>query len=226
MQPYGSTPVWWAPALTWAKSTPSREKQAHAREVFSEVLRVDPDNREARFALAQLESASGNFSASLSAAEPVLAELRRSSDGILLLAKDYAGLKQKDSLLALVHDWDGLPEASANSSTAFASLLVKSGLNQQALEVLEKAKSSGQVSYDMALALANLYFSNGDLSGAFESYEAALSLNPGCVDCLLQLAKIADAAKGFRKGSCLLDQSQTRAARQCRDTLRVRKNLP
>jgi len=179
-------------------------KGVRAREVFKEVLRVDQDNREARFALAQLESASGNFSTSLSAVEPVLAELRDSPDGILLLAKDYVGLKQKDSLLALVHDWDGLPEASSNSSTAFAALLVKSGLDQQALDVLEKAKNSGQVSYDMALALAKLYFARSDLIRAFGSYEAAFSLNPGCIDCLLQLAKIAAQQKDSEKALAYL----------------------
>jgi tetratricopeptide (TPR) repeat protein len=179
-------------------------KGVQARQEFKQVLSVDPENREARFALAQLESASGNFSTSLKTAEPVLEELRRSPDGVLLLAKDYAGLKQTDSLLALVHDWNALPEASANSSTAFASLLVKSGLTQPALEVLEKAKSSGQVSYEMAVALADLYFSNGDLSRAFGSYEAALSLNPACVDCLLQLAKIAEQEKDPEKALAYL----------------------
>jgi hypothetical protein len=33
---------------------------------------------------------------------------------------------------------------------------LKSGLDQQALEVLEKAKASGQVSVDLAMALGNL----------------------------------------------------------------------
>jgi tetratricopeptide (TPR) repeat protein len=179
-------------------------KEIHARQAFKEVLDADPDNREARFALTRLESASGNFSTSLKIAEPILGDLRRSSDGILLLAKDYVGLKQRDSLLSLIPDWKGLPEPSAASSTAFAALLVSSGLTQQALEVLEKAKSSGQVSYDMALALANLFFSNGDLSRAFGSYEAALSLSPGCVQCLLQLAKIAGQQKDPEKALAYL----------------------
>ena len=179
-------------------------KQVHAREAFKEVLRVDPGNREAHFALAQLESESGNFSASLNAAKPLLGELRRSSDGILLLAKDYAALKQKDSLLALVHDWDSLPEVSASSSTAFAALLVKFGLNEQALDVLEKAKSGGEVSDAMALALGNLYLSKGDLNAAFDSYEAALSLNPDCIDCLLHLAKIATQQKDSEKALAYL----------------------
>jgi tetratricopeptide (TPR) repeat protein len=185
-------------------------RKAQARETFKAILHADPNNPEAHFALAQLESDSGNFSGSLSAAEPNLAELRHSPDGILLLAKDYAGLKQKDSLLALVNDWNGLPEAPADTSTAFASLLTKSGLNQLALEVLEKAKSSGEVSYDMALALGNLYFSKDDLNGAFESYEAALSLNPGCVDCLLHLAKIATQQKDSEKALAYLIKAKRR----------------
>jgi tetratricopeptide (TPR) repeat protein len=179
-------------------------KRVLARQELMEVLRVDPDNREARFALAQLESARGNFSVSLSIAEPILAELRRSTDGILLLAKDYSGLKQKESLIALVHDWDGLPEASASSTAALASLLVTSGLDQQAIDVLEKAKNSGQVSYDLAFALANLYFNRGDLDRAFGSYEAALSLNQNCVDCLLHLAKMAEQQKDPEKALAYL----------------------
>lgn len=179
-------------------------RKTEAREVFRSILRASPGNRAARFALARLESTAGNFTASLAAAEPMLAELRRSPDGILLLASDYAGLKQRDSLVALVHDWDGLSEISANSSTEFSSLLVKSGLNQQALDVLEKAKSSGEVSYEMALALGNLYFSKGDLNGAFEGYEAALTLNPGCVVCLLRLATIATRQKDPEKALAYL----------------------
>jgi tetratricopeptide (TPR) repeat protein len=179
-------------------------KTAQAREEFRSVLRADPSNRDALFGLAQLESTTENFSASLTAAEPILADLHRSSTGILLLAKDYAGLKQKDPLAALVSPWNDLPQVSAADSTAFSALLAKSGLNQQALAVLEKAKAAGQVSLELALALANQYFSKGDLGQAFESYEAALSLKPNCVDCLRQLAKIAEQQKDPEKALAYL----------------------
>jgi tetratricopeptide (TPR) repeat protein len=179
-------------------------KTAQAREEFRSVLRRDPGNRDALFGLAQLESTTENFSASLTAAEPILADLHRSSPGILLLAKDYAGLKQKDPLAALVPSWSVLPRVSASDSTAFSALLAKSGLDQQALAVLEKAKASGQVSVELALALANQYFSKGDLTQAFESYEAALTLKPNCVDCLRQLAKIAEQQKDPEKALAYL----------------------
>jgi tetratricopeptide (TPR) repeat protein len=179
-------------------------KTGQAREEFRSVLHIDPSNRDALFALAQLESTSENFSASLTAAEPILADLHRSSAGILLLAKDYAGLKQKDLLAALAPSWNALSQVSASDSTAFSALLAKSGLDQQALAVLEKAKAGGQVSVELALALANQYFSKGDLSQAFESYEAALSLKPNCVDCLRQLAKIAEQQKDPEKALAYL----------------------
>lgn len=190
--------------LTLADAYVQEGKLVLARREFSDVLHLDPDNREARFGMARLECASGDFSASLSEAEPIMEELRRSSQGTLLLAKDYAGLKRKDSLSGLVHDWNSLPEASAASIVEFASVLEKFDLNQQALEVLEKAKNRGTVSYDMAFALANLYLSNGDLGEAFESYEAAVSLNPTCAECLLQLSKIATRQKDPEKSLAYL----------------------
>jgi tetratricopeptide (TPR) repeat protein len=190
--------------ITLSEVYTSAGKKEKARELLQEALRTDPGNREGLFALAQLESKSGNFSASLSVAEPILADLRRSSAGVLLLAKNYAGLKQRESLASLVPDWGSLPEVSAASSTTFASFLIKSGLDQQALEVLEKAKASGQVSLDLALALGNLYFLKGDLSQAFDSYEAALSLKHGCIECVLQLAKIASQQKDPEKALAYL----------------------
>src|SRR5437016_1495212 len=170
-------------------------RKLQARGEFEQALRADPENQKARFALAQLETADGKFSVSLQVAGPALAELHHSADGILLLAKDYAGLNQIEYLLALVPDWKALPEVSAGVSQDFASLLSSRGLNRQALEVLDTAASNGKVSYELALALADLYLSTGDLSKAFSNYEAALTLKPDCIDCLRYLAKIATQQK-------------------------------
>jgi tetratricopeptide (TPR) repeat protein len=179
-------------------------KKAAARESFETVLRADPKNLEARFALVELESASHNYSKSLSAAEPVVDSLRQDPDGILALAADYAGLQQKEELLTLVKAWTVLPDVSGDSAVKFASLLTKLSLEQQAIEVLERAKDSGQVSFDLAFDLANLYFSKGDLDRAFSSYEGALSLHPSCTRCSLQLAAIATQQKDPEKALAYL----------------------
>lgn len=185
-------------------------KKEEAGKLLREVLRKEPGNPEVLLALAQLETANGNFSASLSLGEPILAEFRRSAAGIVLLAKDYAGLKRKEPLAALVPDWNALPDVSATDTTDFVSILEKFGLDQQALEVLEKAKAGGRVSVDLALALGNLYFTKGDFDQAFESYEAALSLNPDCVNCLQQLASIAERERDPEKALAYLIKAKRR----------------
>jgi len=179
-------------------------RKLQARGEFEQTLRADPENQKARFALAQLETADGKFSVSLRVAGPALAELHHSADGILLLAKDYAGLNQIEYLLELVPDWKALPEVSARVSQDFASLLSGRGLNRQALEVLDTAASNGKVSYELALALADLYLSTGDLSKAFSNYEAALTLKPDCIDCLRYLAKIASQQKDAERALAYL----------------------
>jgi len=179
-------------------------KKDKAREMLREALRTDPENHNAQFALAQLESADGNFSASLRAAQPLLPELYRSVNGILLLAEDYAGLKRKDSLQALVSDWDGLSDVPSAASTDFASLLAKNELVQDAIKVLEKAKGNGPVSYDLAFALANLYSLTGNLAQASQNYEAAAGLKPDCVPCLQQIVKLAEQQKDLEKALAYL----------------------
>lgn len=166
-------------------------KKDQAREMFRQALRLDPTNRNARFDLAALESEAGNYQASLDTAQPIATSLRHSSEGLSLLATDYTGLNRKDLVRALVSDWKALPEASPASATDFASLLVKNGLVQEAIEVLEQAKSAGQASYGLDLMLANCYLSTGHLDGASENYEAALALNKDCVLCLRGIARVS-----------------------------------
>ena len=178
-------------------------KRVAALEQFQEALRLDPANRNARFTLAQLERATGNYSESLKTSDPIVPELRRSAEGILLLASDYTGLKRTDQLRSLVPDWQVLPAPGA-PSTDFASLLVKGGLVPEATAVLEKARLDGAASFDLYFALAGCYISTGDPDKASQNYEAALSLKADCVPCLLQLARIADRQKGSEKALAYL----------------------
>jgi len=166
-------------------------KKDQAREMFRQALRFDPANHNARLDLAQLESQAGNYQASLEAAEPILAELQHSPQGLIILARDYAGLQRKDSVRTLVPDWKALPEVLPDSSADFASLLVEQGLVHEAIGVLETAKQANPGSYYLNLALANCYLSSGNRAQASENYEQALALKAECVPCLRGLAEIA-----------------------------------
>jgi tetratricopeptide (TPR) repeat protein len=189
-------------ALSEIYSTQKRYEEA--LHEISVALSKSPGNHAALFAMAQLEEKKGNFDASLETLEPISSELRKSASGILLLAQDFANLKQKDALAALASDWDALSAPPVEASIEFADLLEKASLEQAALNVLEKAKTSGAVSTNLALELANLYFAKGDLNQAFESYESARALSPECIQCLRQLAAIAAQQKDPEKALAYL----------------------
>jgi superkiller protein 3 len=167
-------------------------KKEQAREMFRQALRYDPTNYNARANLADLENEAGNYKASVETAGPIVTQLRQSPEGLMLLAKDYAGLQDKDSIRALASDWKGLPAVATDLSIEFASLLVKTGLAREAIEILDKAKSADPDSDRLNLTLGDCYLSAGELSKASASYEAALSVKQGCVPCLQGLARIAD----------------------------------
>ena len=167
-------------------------KKDQAREQFRQALRYDPTNYNARANLADLESEAGNYKASLETAKPIVAQLRQSPEGLMLVAKDYAGLQRKDSVRELVSDWKNLPPVATDSSIEFASLLVKTGLIHEAIDILEQAKRANPSSYRLNLTMGDCYLSANDLGKASASYEAALSLKDGCVPCLQGLAQIAD----------------------------------
>ena len=170
-------------------------KRAEARVQFYAALRINRTDRNARFGLAALESANGNFSASLEVARPILDTFQHSPGGLVVLAIDYDALGRTDSLLSLVIEWKQLAQVPADATEAFATVLIKNGFNQQALEILQAAEEEGQVSYGLAIALAKLYLSRGELDKALVNYEGALTLQPQCLECLLHIANIAEQQK-------------------------------
>jgi tetratricopeptide (TPR) repeat protein len=168
-----------------------RGKADQARNLFKSVLKIDPGNLNARFDLAKLEAQSGNYSASLEVAKPVIRALRDFDEGLLVLATDYLGLQRIGPARALVSDWKALRDVAQDVAVDLALLFVKKELAEEAIEVLEKAKSNGRASYDLFYTLAGCYLSKGDVKGASANYELALGFKQSCVPCLLQIARVA-----------------------------------
>src|SRR5579884_3046458 len=67
-------------------------KRQLARKSYQRVLEMDPANLNARLGWAKLEASEENFSKSLDLAEPIIAQLSKSEDGLILLATDYGAL--------------------------------------------------------------------------------------------------------------------------------------
>jgi tetratricopeptide (TPR) repeat protein len=183
-------------------------KKNQAREAFREALAADPSNLNARLDLAQLEREDGNYETSLQVAKPVVAEFERSPEGLLLLATDYSGLEQRDSLRALLPRWKALLDPPPELTTSFGVLLTHSGLAREGVEVLEKAKGSRAPSFELANALGQGYLAIGDLDRASESYEAALALKRDCVPCMMGVAAASEKQGNTEKALACLIQAK------------------
>ncbi len=181
-----------------------RGDNARARQAWEAALRLDPGNYNARFDLSQLLASQHDYRRSLEAAQPVIAQLERSPEGLWVLASDYLGLKQTDRLRKVVGAWLGLPGAPVDASLRFAALLMSRGMMQEAAQVLEKSKPGGSASYAVAAELGECYLSLGDLKRAEENYHLALALNPDSTPANLGLARIAEKQKDTEKALAYL----------------------
>jgi tetratricopeptide (TPR) repeat protein len=184
-------------------------KRAQAREMYRQALNIDPHSPDARFSLAQIEAESGNYKASLSVAEPILSSLYKSPSGIYLLAIDYLGLGETENARELASKWKSLPSVTLAFSINFGSLLLQHKLAHEAVDVLERAKNTGPVSYELASTLADSYWLEGDQAKAQENYEHALSLNDACLACCMRIAKIAEREGNTEKALAYLIRART-----------------
>jgi tetratricopeptide (TPR) repeat protein len=177
--------------LSLAAALAAQGEHPAAVDMYHRVLELDRSNSVARIALARYESDKGNARQSLELVRPILQELKKSPDGLLLLASDY--LKLSDRAAGdLVKDWTRLPDVPAEWSIKFALLLGSGGLTNEAIDVLESARKSGQSSYELDFNLAGLYLLNGNPTLALQQYDAALAAKPDSAPALRQAAMIAE----------------------------------
>ena len=171
------------------------DKPVLARKSFQEVLVRDPGNVNARLGLAKVEASLHDYQQSLRVADPIVSQLSKSDDGILLLATDYGALGKKEELKALVRSWHDLPvPPSDDLSFEFAKVLIVYGMNSEAKEVFEDEEANIAVhpSAAAALKLGEGYLSLGLFDGAEQSFQLALTLQPACAICHQNLADIAE----------------------------------
>lgn len=169
-------------------------KAAMARQSFEEVLKLDAGNFNARLGRAKAEAALHDYERSLTTAQPILAQLRETDEGVLLLAADYGPLGKKDELRDLAGFWKTLAAPANEASLDFGDSLVRSGLSAEAEEIFEgvEKRMDGQTSPALALRLGRSFLSVGNLEHSEKAFEQALSLDSGCTPCNQALAQIAE----------------------------------
>jgi len=159
---------------------------------FRTVLELDPDNPSARLALARAAVEKGNYAQALKLTEPVRAALRQSAEGLYVIAAALLKTGKRDEAARLAADWNRLPGAPQAASIAFGLLLVQEGAIDEGIGVLERAKTAGQPSYELAFNLAGAYLMKKDAVRALEQYDAALTIRPDALDALRLAAGVAE----------------------------------
>ena len=205
------------PSLAGARTTLGdayvlQGKPELAEKCFREVLKLDPRNFNARFDLVKLEASQRNFQQSLEIARPVISELIKSDESILVLATDYGALGKKEELTGLVASWQRLSAPSDDASLEFGDLLRASGMEVEAKTVFEAAEMriAAHPSPALALKLGNNYLALGILDRAEKNSELALSLAPDCTACDLTLAQIAERQENSEKALSYLVAAKQR----------------
>ncbi len=183
-----------------------------AEKCFREVLRLDPRNLNARFDLVKLEASQRNFQQSLEIARPIMSELVKSDESILVLATAYGALGRKEELKGLIASWQRLSAPSDEASLDFGDLLLASGMAAEAKAVFEaqETRIAAHPSAALALRLGNSYLSLGDLERAEKNSELALSLAPDCTACYESLAQIAERQQNSEKALSYLVAAKQR----------------
>jgi tetratricopeptide (TPR) repeat protein len=159
---------------------------------YQMVLEVDPGNPSARLALARSEVEKRNYEQALKLTEPVRPVLRESAEGLFVIAAALLKTGRRDEAAALGADWNRLPNVPQAASIAFGLLLLREGVIDEGIAVLEHAKQAGPPSYELAFNLAGAYLMKKDAARALEQYDAALSVTPDSREALRLAAGVAE----------------------------------
>lgn len=177
-----------------------------AAKCFRQVLKVDPNNFDARFDLFKLESSRRNFQQSLDWAKPMMPQLLGSDEAIVALAADYGALGKKEELRNLVPHWQRLTDASDEAALDFGSTLLLYEMKPEATEVFEReeARVAARPRSGLALKLGSAFLALGLLDKAEKNAQLALSLAPDCLVCYQTLAQVAERQDNSEKALAYL----------------------
>jgi tetratricopeptide (TPR) repeat protein len=178
--------------LSLAQVYTLQNKSALALACFRTVLELDPDNPSARLALARSEVEKRNYQQALTLTQPVRAALRKSPEGLFVIAAALLKTGKREEAVALAADWNRLANVPQAASIAFGLLLVQEGAIDQGIAVLEAAKKAGPPSFELAFNLAGAYLITKDAARALDHYDAALGLTPDSLDVLRLAAGVAE----------------------------------
>jgi tetratricopeptide (TPR) repeat protein len=170
----------------------AENKPDQALTIYRKVLALDSSAKMARMAIVELEAQAGRYKESLEYAQPVLAELRQTPEGLFALTTDYLGTGDRAGAQDAVRDWVTIGSIQEDLAIRYGLLLAKQGELLGAIDVLEHAKQTAPRSYLVAFNLAGIYGLNNNLALALQNYDLALRIDPNSIDAMTQAALTAE----------------------------------
>ena len=167
-------------------------KTESATARFREVLKIAPDNFDARFALARIEGETGHNAESTALATPITERLRRSDEGLILMASNALARADESVASSSVKDWVALGHPSSAASLRFAQIFASHELFQQAISILEHDQSRTGDSFELDFILGSYHLKLNHFSQAAANYKLALDARADCSSCLYQLSRISE----------------------------------
>ncbi|HWS99423.1 MAG TPA: tetratricopeptide repeat protein [Pyrinomonadaceae bacterium] len=177
--------------------------QERALWAFTEADKLAPGREEIIFNLAAVHVERKEFEQALSALGKIPREALGVEDVRLMLAS-YLGLRRNDEAAAIAASLKRPGALPPEEAANFAALFAAHGLLDQAIEILEAARTASPNSYPLLYNLGASYSQRKDWARAEEFLTAALAARPDDVAALRSLARVARARGEMEKSLSFL----------------------
>jgi len=184
----------------------THNRSTEAATVLLRAYKLAPSRPEININLATLYAAKGDYPQAYEHLRLVPPEAF-SNDYFLLMLRSLIRLKRQQEVRELVRQFQDSKLENAETQAEFASLLVKVGLHDDALKILNTAVQTSK-SFPVFYALGIVNVAVKQYGQAEEYLNSALALKPDDVATLRALARVARVTGNFEKALSHLMQAR------------------
>ncbi len=177
--------------------------QERALWAFTEADKLAPGREEILFNLAAIHAERREFERALEALEKIPRD-RLGVEDVRLMLASYLGLRRNEEAVALAAALKRPGALPPEEAANFAALFAAHGLLDQAVAILEAARTSWPNSYPVLYGLGASHAQLRDWARAEEFLTAALAARPDDVPTLVALARVARARGEMEKALSML----------------------
>lgn len=169
-----------------------------ALRVYTQVLKYDPENIEARYQSAFLLMRQGDYRQSLNELAPMSAEARSAAQVLSVTAADDAMLGRAEQTSKAVSRWIAQPQLSEPDVQQALPGLAGGKRYDLVVKLLERLQNEEQLPREMLNALGVAYEETGHLKKARAIFENVFAQSGGSSAPLLELAAVANRQHDYK----------------------------